>query len=725
MKHLFISLILAFAALNISAQTPKYLDGNAPVEERVKDALSRMTTHEKISILHAHGKFYSGGVPRLGIRGLWHSDGPHGVRAEVDWNAWDPAHWTTDSCVAFPSLTTLSATWNPDLARLYGASIAEEFAFRGKDILLGPGVNIMRNPLCGRNFEYMGEDPLVAGVMAVPYIQGAQATGVACCLKHFFLNNQEVDRMGVNVNVSERALHEIYLPAFKRCVEQSGLWTIMGSYNRWLNTHCCHNDSLLNGILKRAWGFDGAVVSDWGGTHDTMEAALGGLDIEMGTFTDGKTSDQSLGWHTYYLANAFENLINEGKIPMSVLDDKAARVLRTIFRTSMNPRKIIGSLCSEAHYDACHRIGREGIVLMKNNGILPIQAANYQRILVVGENATRDLHYGGGSSELKTLRDISPLEALRAEYGDRVSYAQGYYSGEALYARQEALDPVRQKALHDEALEKARQADLIIYIGGLNKNGHQDCEDSDRDDFNLSFGQNELIADLAAINPNIVICCIGGTPYATPWSDKVAAFVHSGYLGSMVGVSLTDVLSGKVNPSGKLTVTFAHRQSDYPCFAYGKIGYPGIDHQVNYDEGIYVGYRHFVTRGVKAAFPFGHGLSYTSFTYGKPEVAYNADGSYSITLDITNTGARDGAEVVQLYIGDDKCSVDRPKMELKGFTKLYLKAGETQQARFLITPDDLKFYSEQHHAFISEPGTFRAYIAASVQDVRQVVKFKL
>ena len=335
MKKQIIALAL-LAGSFVAAGAQVYLDPKAPIEERVKDALSIMTTHEKVRILYAQSKFSSPGVPRLGIRQLNMADGPHGVREEIEWNSWSAAKWNNDSIVAFPSLTCLAASWNRDLSRAYGNAVSEEFAFRGKDIMLGPGTTIARMPLNGRSFEYMGEDPYLAGEMAVPYIQAAQANGVACCLKHFFLNNQEVDRFGVNVNVSERAVNEIYLPAFEKAVRQGGLWTIMGSYNKWLGEWCCENDSLLNGILKRRWGFDGAVVSDWGGTHTTMGAALGGLDIEMGTDTDGKTKDKSKGYNTYRLADAFERLINEGKIPMSVLDDKAARVLRTIFRTSMN-----------------------------------------------------------------------------------------------------------------------------------------------------------------------------------------------------------------------------------------------------------------------------------------------------------------------------------------------------------------------------------------------------
>lgn len=731
MKKLLLSLCLMGSSL-MAAQAQVYLDPKAPLEERVKDALSRMTTHEKIQLLHAQSKFTSAGVPRLGIRQLNMDDGPHGVRAELEWNSWAPAKWTNDSVVAFPSLTCLAATWNPEMSLLYGKAISEEFAFRGKDILLGPGCTIARTPLCGRNFEYTGEDPYLAGEIVTPYIQAAQANGVACCLKHFFLNNQEINRFGVNVNVSERALQEIYLPAFRKAVEQGHLWTIMGSYNLWKNVHCCQNNDLLNNILKKEWGFDGAVISDWGGVTDTRQAALGGMDIEMGSYTDGFTKDSEFGYNDYYLADKFEKLINSGEIPMSVLDDKATRVLRIIFRTSMNPNKVIGSQCSEEHYDICQQIAEEGIVLLKNDkpkkqeALLPLNADKYQRILVVGENATRSLTEGGGSSELKTLYDISPLEGLKAVYGDKVDYAQGYYSGRALYGFQQPLDAAKQDSLKQDALQKAKAADLVIFIGGLNKNAKQDCESNDRESYDLSFGQNELISELAKIQKNIVVVTFGGNAYATPWLQQVPALVHCWYLGSMSGTALANVLSGKVNPSGKLPVTFAKRYEDYPYVQYGEKAYPGVDNQVYYEEGIFVGYRHFNTQKIEPQFAFGHGLSYTTFRYGTPTLSndkLNAEQtSITLTIPVTNTGKMAGKEIVQLYINDEQSSEPRPFKELKAFRKVELQPGETKQVTFEITGDDLRYYSEKD-GWTVEPGKFTAYVCASETDVRAKVSF--
>ena len=731
MKRLFSTIVIALmlATTTVSAQKAKpiYLDNNAPLEQRVEDALSRMTLHEKIQVIHAQSKFTSAGVPRLGIRQLNMDDGPHGVREELEWNTWSPAQWTNDSIVAFPSLTCLAATWNRDLSALYGNALSEEFAFRGKDILLGPGVNMARLPLNGRAFEYMGEDPYLAGEMVVPYIKAAQANGVACCLKHFFMNNQEVDRFAANVNASERAINEIYLPAFKKAVEEAHVWSIMGSYNMWQGIHCCNNDSLLNGILKRQWGFDGAVISDWGGTTDTWQAATGGLDIEMGSYTDGKTKESEYTYDDYYMARPMETLIKEGKLDVSYLDDKVRRVLRTMFRTCMNPDKVIGKQCSEDHYEACQAIGEEGITLLRNEkNILPIAPERYKKILVVGENATRSLTQGGGSSELKTLRDISPLEAIKKLYGDKVDYAQGYLSGRALYDHVDEVSPSERVRLREEALRKAKDADLIIYIGGLNKNHKEDCENGDRLGYDLSFEQNELIEGLAKIQKNMIVVTFGGNPYAMPWLNKIKGLLHCWYLGSMGGDALASVLSGKVNPSGKLPVTFAKTIEDYPYYEYGAKAYPGVNKQVYYSEGIYIGYRHFDTRKVKPQFPFGYGLSYTTFKYGEPVLSspiITNDAPITVSVPVTNAGKVAGKEIVQLYIGDMECSVDRPRKELKNFVKLDLAPGETKMAEFTITLDDLKYYSEAIHSWTVEPGKFRAYLSTNSSDEGCYVEF--
>lgn len=727
--------MLTMTTTTMTAQV--YLDQQAPMEERVKDALSRMTTHEKIQVIHAQSKFTSAGVPRLGIRQLNMDDGPHGVREELEWNTWNPARWINDSIVAFPSLTCLASTWNRDLSRLYGHSVSEEFAFRGKDVMLGPGVNIARTPMNGRAFEYMGEDPYLAGAMVVPYIQAAQENGVACCLKHFVLNDQETNRFGVNVNVSERALREIYLAPFRRAVEKAHVWSIMGSYNMYKGIHCCHNDELINGILKGEWKWDGSVISDWGGTTDTWQAATGGLDIEMGSFTDGKVKESEFTYDDYYMARPLEQLVCEGKIPMSVLDEKAGRVLRLIFRTAMNPKKVIGNQCSEAHYDACRAIAEEGIVLLRNEKatneksaapILPLDLTKYQHILVVGENATRSLTQGGGSSELKTLRDISPLEALRSLYGNSIaiSFAQGYTSGRALYDQVDTVDPAENERLKAEAIEKARKADLIIYIGGLNKNTKQDCENGDRESYDLSFGQNELISQLAKIQPNIVVVTFGGNTYATPWLQQVKALVHCWYLGSESGSALANVLTGKVCPSGKLPVTFAKRYEDYPYVRYGEEAYQSTRSEVTYKEGIYVGYRGFDLNKTQPQFPFGYGLSYTTFQYGQPTAQVSGD-HVNVEVTIQNTGSVAGKEVAQVYVSAPKNKqMDKPVKELKGFAKTrLLQPGESETLRISIPCSELASWNEATHEWQVDNGTYTLQVGASSAEIRGKAKIIL
>ena len=441
-----------------AAQQPVYLDKTKPIEDRVEDALSRMTLEEKVKMCHAQGKFSSPGVPRLGIPEIWMSDGPHGVRAEINWNDWGYSNWKNDSITAFPALTALAATWNPEMSAIYGKNVGEEARFREKDVLLGPGVNIYRTPLNGRNFEYMGEDPYLAGEMVVPYIQELQKNGVAACVKHFALNNQEKWRGNVNVVLSDRALYEIYLPAFKKAVQDGKAWSIMGAYNQIWNQHCCHNDRLLNKILRDEWGFDGVVITDWGGAHDTKESALNGLDIEMGSFTNGLTSESEFTFDDYYLGNPYLEMLKKGEVPDSTVDAKARNILRLIFRTAMNSDKPYGSITTPEHYAAAKQIGDEAIVLLKNNGILPLDPAKYRNILVVGENAVRLLNEGGGSSELKVKDMFSPLEAIKAVYGDGVKYAEGYRTGRPMYEKEDIIPQAILDSLRNQAVEMAKDA---------------------------------------------------------------------------------------------------------------------------------------------------------------------------------------------------------------------------------------------------------------------------
>lgn len=734
MKLKSIVLGLSLIALPALAQTPVYLDVNKPIEERVEDALSRMTVQEKVAMTHAQSKFSSAGVPRLGIPENWMSDGPHGIRAEVLWDEWYGANWTNDSCIAFPALTALAATWNPDMSALYGKSIGEEARYRNKNVLLGPGVNIYRTPLNGRNFEYMGEDPYLASVLVVPYIREVQKNGVAACVKHYALNNQEIHRGYINVKVDDRALYEIYLPAFKAAVQQGGAWAIMGAYNQYKGEHCCHNQYLLNDILKRDWGFDGVVVSDWGGVHDTKQSIFNGLDMEFGSWTNGLNWGASNAYDNYYLAMPYLQLIREGAVGTTELDDKVRRILRLVFRTNMAKERHFGSFGTEAHALAGRKIAQEGIVLLQNNrNLLPLDARQTKRILVVGENAVKRMTIGGGSSSLKVKYEVSPLEGIRARVGSsaEVIYAPGYASPavaeqdvKGAKAEQKQIDPI---ALRNQAVEAAREADVVLFIGGLNKNDGQDSEGNDRTSLSLPYEQDALIAQLAAANPNTVVVIVSGNAVAMPWVREVPAIVEAWYSGTEAGHALASILFGDVNPSGKLPFTFPARLEDNSAHALGE--YPGDSINVSYNESIFVGYR-WADKQKKARplFPFGHGLSYTTFAYGKPiadKKTLLPGETITFTLPVKNTGMREGQEVVQLYISDKKSSLPRPVKELKGFSKVHLAPGQEKTVTFTIDKEALSFFDDTKHEWVAEPGKFEALIGASATDIKGVVSFEL
>lgn len=743
MKKIIVSAILALLLGGAArAQTvPVYLDDAKPIEERIEDALSRMTLEEKVAMTHAQSKFCSPGVARLGIPEFWMTDGPHGIRPEVLWDEWEQAGWTNDSCVAFPALTCLAATWNPEISLLYGKSIGEEARYRNKTVLLGPGVNIYRTPLNGRNFEYMGEDPYLAGKMVVPYIQGVQQNGVAACVKHYALNNQEVNRHTTNVIVDDRALYEIYLPAFKAAVQEGKTWAIMGSYNLYKNQHACHNQYLLNDILKGEWGFDGVVVSDWGGTHDTKESVHNGLDMEFGSWTNGLSNGASNAYDNYYLAHPYLKLIKEGKVGTDELNDKVRRILRLAYRTTMDKKRPFGALCSEAHLTAARRIGEEGIVLLQNhNNVLPVDLDQVKKIAVIGENAVKMMTVGGGSSSLKVKYELSPLDGIKKRVGDRaeVIYARGYvgdpngeYNG--VKSGQDLKDNRTPEDLIAEAVSVAKEADCVIFIGGLNKSAHQDCEDADRKELGLPYGQDEVITALAQANKNLVVVNISGNAIAMPWVREVPAVLQAWYLGTEAGNAIAAVLMGDVNPSGKLPFTFPASLEDVGAHKLGE--YPGIvrtdgSHVVDekYNESIFVGYRWADKEKTKPLFPFGHGLSYTTFKYGKAVANKKVMGmeeTLTVTVPVTNTGNREGAEVVQLYISDLKSSLPRPVKELKGFSKVKLAPGETKEVTFTFGKDALSFFDDTRHEWEAETGKFEAVIAASAMDIKSKVSFEL
>jgi beta-glucosidase len=729
-----IAVLLIGISISTFAQKAIYLDDTKSIKDRVEDALSRMTLEEKVAVLHAQSKFSSAGVPRLGIPELWMTDGPHGIRPEVLWDEWSQAGWTNDSCTAFPALTCLAATWNKDMSALYGKSIGEEARYRNKHVLLGPGVNIYRTPLNGRNFEYMGEDPFLAATMVVPYIQGVQKNGVAACVKHFALNNQETERGSILVNVDDRALYEIYLPAFKAAVQQGGAWAIMGSYNQYKGQHCCHNQYLLNDILRKEWGFEGVVISDWGGVHDTRQAIFNGLDLEFGSWTNGLDWGKSNAYDGYYLARPYLEMIKSGAVGTKELDEKVRRILRLSFLTSMDRNKPFGSFGSPEHALAARKIAEEGIVLLQNkNNVLPIDLSKAKKIVVVGENAVKMMTVGGGSSSLKAKYEISPLDGLKKRIGTaaEVVYVRGYVgevkgSYDGVVAGQDLTEKRSAEELLAEACNQAKTADYVIFVGGLNKSEKQDCEGADRTGLELPYNQDKLIAELAKVNKNLVVVNISGNAVAMPWVKEVPAIVQAWFLGNETGNALASVLVGDVNPSGKLPFSFPVKLQDNSAHALGE--FPGANGQVTYKESIFVGYRWHDKQNIKPLFSFGHGLSYTTFEYGKvtaDKKEMTASDKITFTVSVKNTGKRDGEEVVQLYISDLKSSLPRPVKELKEFEKVSLKAGETKVVTFTVDKSALSFFEADKHEWIAEPGDFEAVVGASSTDIKTKVGFKL
>jgi len=730
MKAKIVSIVVIFhmTLLNmVNAQTPVYQDANQPIEKRIESALSLMTLEEKVAMCHAQSKFSSRGVPRLGIPEIWMTDGPHGIREEVFWDQWDGAKWTNDSCTAFPALTCLAASFNPEISSLYGKSIGEEARYRNKGVLLGPGVNIYRTPLNGRNFEYMGEDPYLSSRMVVPYVQAVQQNGVAACVKHFALNNQEKDRMGINVEVSDRALYEIYLPAFKAAVQEGKAWSIMGAYNQFRGQHCCHNDLLLNKILKNDWQFDGAVISDWGGVHNTEQSVYNGLDLEMGTSTNGLTTDGTSPYSEYYLANPYLQGLKSGKYSEKELNEKVTRLLRLIFRTTMAANRPFGKYVSPEHSEAARKIAEQGIVLLKNDKqTLPIPVGKYRRIAVIGDNAVRSLVVGGGSSSLKVAYEVSPLEGLKAKYGaETIAFSKGYSAD--LDDRKPESKTVADSLLA-AAVATARNADVVIFVGGLNKNWFQDSEGDDRKSMALPYNQDKVINALMATNKNLTVILCSGNAVEMPWLSQVPALVQAWYLGSEAGNAIANIISGEVNPSGKLPFSFPKKLEDNAAHSFGQMSYPGDGKKQEYKEDILVGYRWFDTKKIVPQFPFGYGLSYSTFEYGKMSAdkkEYAKTDIVKVVFTVKNTGKTDGAEIAQVYMSQPKASVVRPVKELKAFKKVYLKAGETQTVELELKVKDFAFYNDKTQTWDVEPGEFVLCNAASSANIKSKVSISV
>ena len=699
---------------NIGVAFTSIAQGTDTIENIIKE----LSIEEKIAMCHAQSKFSSSGVPRLGIPELWMSDGPHGIRAEMNWDDWNYANWTNDYITSFPALTCLAATFNPSMSLEYGISLGEEARYRKKDVLLGPGVNIYRTPLNGRNFEYMGEDPHLAAKMVVPYIKGVQQNGVAACVKHFALNNQEQWRGHINVEVSDRALHEIYLPAFKAAVIEGKVWAIMGAYNKFRGQHCCHNKILLQNILKNLWRFDGVVISDWAGTHSTNEAIYNGLDIEMGTPSDINISKR-YPYQNNFLGKPFLEKIISGEVNEQILNDKVRRILRLIFRTSLNKTRPFGSTNNSKHYKTAYNIASEGIVLLKNSeSLLPLDKHKKLKIAVIGENAKKAMSVGGGSSELKTDKEISPLSGIKKEFSDAIiEYARGYSS-----------ENTNSIGLRNEAISIVKDADVVLFIGGLNKNTFQDSEAEDRKQYELPYGQPKLIKEISKYNKSIAVILISGNAVKTDWKSDVKSILQTWYLGSEAGNAIAAILSGKINPSGKLPFSFPENLNDNGAHHYGEKSYPGKNGSQLYQEDILVGYRWHDTKNIKPSYGFGHGLSYTIFellNIQSDKKTYTLNDSIKVSCEVKNTGGIEGKEVVQVYIGKKNSKVKRAKKELKGFKKVSVSNNQSIEVNININIKALAYYNEKSASWEIEKGNYIIYIGNGSRNISKEIEITI
>ena len=711
----FILIVLQTYETKICAQNINESVQNAKIDS----IISILTLKEKIAMCHAQSKFSSAGIPRLGIPEIWMSDGPHGIRPEMNWDDWNYANWTNDYVTAFPALTCLAATFNPRLSEKYGVSLGEEARYRNKDVLLGPGVNIYRTPMNGRNFEYMGEDPFLASSMVVPYIKGIQKNGVAACVKHYALNNQEHWRGHINVEVSDRALHEIYLPAFKAAVKEGKTWAIMGAYNKFRGQHCCHNQILLNDILKNLWQFDGVVISDWAGTHDTKEAIYNGLDIEMGT-PSNKNLSKRHPYNNNFLGDAFLKKILNGEVDEKILNEKVKRILRLMFRTSYNRNRPFGSINNKQHLQTAFNVATEGIVLLKNTDkFLPIKVSEKLSIAIIGENAIKSMTVGGGSSELKVNKEISPLEGVKNKFVNAtIKYAKGYSS--------DKLN--RNVILKKEALKISKNADIVIFFGGLNKNNSQDSENSDRLQYNLPYGQDVLIKELSKVNENIAVILISGNAVETSWKSNVKSIIQSWYLGSESGNAIASILSGEINPSGKLPFSFPKKLKDNGAHFFGELSYPGDGISQFYKEDILVGYRWHDTKKISPEFSFGYGLSYTKFNLfdiNTDKKNYLSTDDIIINCKIKNTGKVNGKEVIQVYVGKKNSNVKRALKELKAFEKVALVDGETKKISISLKVSDLAYYNEEISDWTVEKGDYIIYVGNGSKNISKEIKITI
>lgn len=714
MKYIFGCAIALFFSVGVSAQNKS----EAALQARISGIIKKMTLEEKINMLHGDATFYSGGVPRLGIPELSYEDGPLGVREETARNGWASANSTTDSATFLPNGSAIAATWNPAMAYKYGVVVGEEANARKIDIMLAPGFNICRIPLCGRTYEYYSEDPYLNSQLGVQAVKGIQSQHVAACIKHFAANNQETHRSDVNAIVDERALREIYFPTFKAAVEQANAWSLMAAYNKVNGYWCSENDFLLNKVLKKEWGFKGAVISDWGGTHHTIPAANGGLDVEMGS--EGP-------YNTWYMADPLLAAVKAGKVAVATIDDKVRRILWVIYHTALSPNHPKGSIGTAAHGKEAYDIAAESIVLLKNDQhLLPLKSS-LKSIAVIGDNAIRTFAQGGFGAGVKAKYEVTALQGIRSRFGSTadIKFAQGYkakYKANDSEKQNEGYD-IPNDSLINAAAALAKTTDVaILCIGG---NREYESEAHDRKTLALPFGEQKLIDAVSAANPNTIIVMMAGAPYdLNEIKQSAHTIVWAWYNGCEQGDALADVLKGVVNPSGKLPFTFPVKLQDSPAIALDT--YPGVNLTTTYKEGILVGYRWYDTKKIDPLYCFGYGLSYTDFAYKGLSIdkkAYKPGEKIIASIKVKNTGPVAGKEVVQFYISKVNSAVLKPEKELKAFKKVMVAASKTALVSASINVNDLAYFDDTTKKWVVEPGEYKILAASSSKDIKEVASF--
>ena len=711
-------------------------------EVQIGKLLEQLTLEEKIGMIHGAGLFRTDGVERLSIPPLFFSDGPMGVRAEFADNEWRNTGTTDDFVSYIPCNSAVASTWNRELAGEEGRVLGEEARGRGKDMILAPGINIKRSPFCGRNFEYMSEDPYLISELVVPMVKGIQQSDVAACVKHFAANSQETERLWVDTKVSKQTLEEIYFPGFRAAVQKGGVHAVMGAYNLLNGEHCCTSKKLLNGTLRRDWGFDGVVVSDWGGVHDTREAAEAAIDVEMEVTYD---FDQQ------YLAEPLLKMVRSGEISEAFIDEKVRNILRLMFRLHMIGEKRetrkTGTYNSREHQETVLKIARESVVLLKNEEeCLPLEAQKVKRVAVIGQNAAAIHSNGGGSAEIKALYEISPLLGIKKLLGGnvKVEYAPGYYipgkeaQGSVNWQADstkkdwgksseetEASDETKEcrKRFREEAVALAKECDTVIFVGGLNHDF--DSEGYDRTTLMLPYEQDALIGELLAVRPDTVIVLYAGSPVAMPWNAQAKAVLWSYYAGMEGGTAIAEILFGKGNPSGRLAESFPKDANDCPAHTIGTFAKKDV---VEYKEGVMVGYRYYDTADTPLYYGFGHGLSYSRFVYKymtvRPVTASAETGGtmdaprYELAVTVKNDSLRTGKEVVQVYVAPKERQDDRPAHELRAFEKVELMPGEEKTVKLLLTAEAFSVYDEKQHAFAEKTGSYEIEVGSSSRDIR-------